>query len=257
MPEPIHLVKVPLRPEKLISLARGRGLPVREIDEGYLAHVIMRELWQDRAPSPFVVRGEGRALQIWGYSHSDAATLIDHAAAFGDPALLEAVGDLHGIASKPMPQFDRGRELGFVVRACPVVRLAAAKRGHRAGAEVDAFLARCFAVGKEAAVSREDVYREWLLRAMSRPSVTGVRVTRVGIAGLARERLLRRSHEAARSAHRLERPDVRFEGEMVVEDGDCLATYLGHGVGRHRAFGFGALMLTPPGTGLSLAQGRC
>jgi CRISPR system Cascade subunit CasE len=195
--------------------------------------------------------------QGWGLSSARVGWLIDHAAAFGDPALLEAVGDLHGIASKPMPQFDRGRELGFVVRACPVVRLAAAKSGHRAGAEVDAFLARCFAVGKETGVSREEVYREWLVKAMSRPSVTGVRVTRVGIAGLARERLLRRSHEATRSAHRLERPDVRFEGEMVVEDGDRLATYLGHGVGRHRAFGFGALMLTPRGRGLSVSQGRC
>jgi CRISPR system Cascade subunit CasE len=257
MPERLHLVKVPLRAEKLIAVARGRGLPVREIDEGYLAHVVMRELWQDKAPSPFVVRGGGRDLEVWGYSRSDATTLIDHAAAFGDPSLLEAVGELHAVASKSMPLFVRGRQLGFVLRACPIVRLAGAKNGHRAGAEVDAFLARCFAAGKGTAVSREEVYREWLVKTMSRPAVTGVSVTRAGVAGLSREPLVRQTHEQTRSAHRLERPDVRFEGEMVVEDGDRLLTYLGHGVGRHRAFGFGALMLTPPGTGLPLAQGRC
>ena len=257
MPDPLHLVKVPLRAEKMIAVARARGLPVREIDEGYLAHVVLRGLWQDKAPSPFVIRGSGRTLEAWGYGRSDAAALIDHAAAFGDPSLVVAVGEILSIASKSMPRFERGRHLGFVLRACPVVRLAGAKNGHRAGAEVDAFLARCFAVGKQTAVSREEVYREWLAKTMSRPAVTGVSVTRVSVAGLSRERLVRRTHEESRSAHRLERPDVRFEGEMVVEDGDRLLAYLGLGVGRHRAFGFGALMLTPPGTALSLAQGRC
>jgi CRISPR system Cascade subunit CasE len=106
-------------------------------------------------------------------------------------------------------------------------------------------------------VSREDVYREWLTRTMSRPSVTGVSVVRAGVAAMSRGRLVRRTHERARETHRLERPDVRFEGEMVVEDGERLLGYLGHGVGRHRAFGFGALMLTPPGTGAALAQDAC
>jgi CRISPR system Cascade subunit CasE len=257
MPELIHLVKVPLRVEKLVAVARRRGLSVREIDEGYLAHMIMRELWQDRAPAPFVVRGGARALDTWGYSRSDAATLIDHATAFGDPSLLAALGDLNAIASKPMPRFERGRRLGFVLRACPVVRLAGPTNGHRAGAEVDAFLARCFAAGKNTSVSREEVYREWVVRTMSRPAETGVRVTRVAVAGMSRERLVRRTHEGTRGSRHLERPDVRFEGEMVVEDGDRLLSYLGHGVGRHRAFGFGAVMLTPPGTSLTFAGGRC
>lgn len=255
MPERLHLVKVPLRAEKLTVVARRRGLPVRDLDEGYLVHMVMRELWQGKAPSPFVVRGGGRGLEAWGYSHSDAATLIDHAAAFGDPSLLEAVGELHAVASKSMPLFESGRQLGFALRACPVVRLAGARNGHRAGAEVDAFLARCFAAGKESVVSREDVYQEWLAKTMSRPAVTGVNVTRVSVVGLSRERLVRRTHDETRSTHRLERPDVRFEGEMVVEDGGRLLAYLGHGVGRHRAFGFGALMLTPPGR--AVAKGRC
>lgn len=256
MPE-VHLIKVPLRADRLIAVARHRGLPFRETDDGYLAHVVMRELWQERAPSPFVIRGGGRLLEVWGYGPCDASALVDHATAFGDPSLTTAVDDLRAVASKPMPRFAPGRQLGFVVRACPVVRLAGPKKCHRAGAEVDAFLARCFAVGKDTTVSRETVYREWLAKAMSRPEVTGVRVTRVGIAGMSRERLLRRTHDEVRGTRRLERPDVRFEGDMVVEDGDRLLTYLSHGVGRHRAFGFGALMLTPPGTGTALAQARC
>jgi CRISPR system Cascade subunit CasE len=217
----------------------------------------MRELWQEKAPTPFVLRGCGRVQEAWGYSPVGAASLVEHATALGNPSLVGVLGDLDAIASKPMPSFKRGKRIGFVVRTCPVIRLAGPRNGHRAGAEVDAFLARCFTAGPRTPVSREDVYREWLTRTMSRPSVTGVSVVRAGVAAMSRGRLVRRTHERARETHRLERPDVRFEGEMVVEDGERLLGYLGHGVGRHRAFGFGALMLTPPGTGTALAQDAC
>lgn len=247
MPEAIHLVKIPLHAEKLVAIARRRGLPLRDFDEGYLGHVVMRELWQDRAPTPFVLRGTGRILDAWGYSRDDAPALIEHAASFGDPSLLAVIGDLQTIASRPVPRFERGRRLGFVVRACPVVRLAGPRNGHRAGAEVDAFLARCFTVGEGTAVSREEVYRDWLMSALGREASTGVAVTRVKVAAMSRERLVRRTHGEVRSTTRLERPDVRFEGDLVVSDGERLLGYLAHGVGRHRAFGFGALMLVPPG----------
>jgi len=180
LPDAIHLVKVPLRADKVAAIARRRGLPLRDIDEGYLGHVILRELWQDRAPAPFVLRGSGRALDAWGYSRSDASALIEHAAAFGDPSLLAAIEDLRTIASRTMPRFERGRRLGFRVRACPVVRLASPRNGHRAGAEVDAFLARCFAAGEDT-VSREEVYREWLMKTLGREASTGVAVTRVSV----------------------------------------------------------------------------
>jgi CRISPR system Cascade subunit CasE len=257
MPERIHLVKVPLRVEKLIAIARSRGIPVREVDEGYVAHVVMRELWQEKAPVPFELRGQGRRLDAWGYSRADAAALVDHAAAYGDPSLLGAVESLDAVASKPMPVLDPGRRVGFVVRTCPVVRLGAARNGHRKGAEVDAFLARCFAAGEGTPVGREDVYRDWLIRTLSRPAITGVTVQRARVAAMSRERLVRRTHDKTRQTRRLERPDVRFEGDLLVEDGERLLHYLGHGVGRHRAFGFGALLLAPPGASAALAYHAC
>lgn len=246
MPEALHLVKVPLFADKLVAIARRRNLPLRDLDDGYLSHCIMRELWQARAPTPFVLRGSGRALDAWGYSQATAAALIDHARAFGDPALLAAIGDLEGITSKAMPRFEPGRRVGFVLRACPVVRLASARNGHRAGAEVDAFLARCFAAGERVEVSREQVYREWLTKTLGNDVVSGVHVEWVSVVGMSRERLVRRTHGEMRKASRLERPDVRFEGDLVVANGERLVAHLAHGVGRHRAFGFGALMLVPP-----------
>jgi CRISPR system Cascade subunit CasE len=246
--EALHLVKVPLRPDRLITVARQRGLPIRDLDDGYLCHCLLRELWQDRAPSPFVVRGHGRTLAIWGYSNSPAVDLVNHAKAFGDPSLLTAIADVDGVVSKPMPRFEAGRRLGFLLRACPIERLTRNMNGHRAGAEVDAFLARCFLAGPNVVMSREDVYRDWLMTRLDRPIKTGVSVKSVRIAAFSRERLVRRTQGRERHATSLERPDVRFEGDLVVVDGEHFNARLAHGIGRHRAFGFGALILVPPGT---------
>jgi CRISPR system Cascade subunit CasE len=248
MPHELHLVKVPLLPDKLVGMARRRRLPLRDVDEGYLSHCLLRELWQEHAPSPFVLRPNGRMLDAWGYSRSEAAALVDHARTSGDPALLAAIGDLGAVASKPMPCFEKGRRIGFLLRACPVVRLAGAKRGHSPGAELDAFLARCFEVGEGVTVSREEVYRDWLARRLGNETTTGVTVERIRVAAMSRERLARRTQGRERSVSRIERPDTRFEGEVVVADGQRFLSYLAHGVGRHRAFGFGALILVPTGT---------
>jgi CRISPR system Cascade subunit CasE len=256
MAESIHLVKVPLRAHKLVAFARSRALPVREFDDGYVAHAVMRELWQERAPAPFALRGQGGLLEAWGYAPVDAGTLAEGVHASQDAAIVGTLGRIDDMQSRTVPRIGQGRRVGFVVRACPVVRLAKARNGHRAGAEVDAFLARCFAVEKGVPLSREGVYREWLERALSRPG-TGVVPRRVGVAAMSRTRLLRRTHGTSRASRQVERPDVTFEGEVVVEDGDLLLRYLAHGVGRHRAFGFGALMLTPAGTAADLAAQKC
>jgi CRISPR system Cascade subunit CasE len=246
MADGLHLVKVPLRTEKLVAVGRAYGAPLRDVDEGYLVHCLLRELWQEHGPAPFVLRGRGRILEVWGYGRRSAAELIEHARSFGDPSLVAAIDLLGEIASRPVPRFEAGQRLGFALRACPVARLAAAKHGHDRGAEVDVFLARCYSVGSEVVVSREEVYSEWLRQRIAKAETTGVTLASARVVGMSRARLLRRTQEINRRSQRLERPDVRFAGELVVVDGDRLCEWLGHGVGRHRAFGFGAVMLVPP-----------
>jgi CRISPR system Cascade subunit CasE len=135
-----------------------------------------------------------------------------------------------------------------LLRACPVARLVNAGNGHHGGAEVDVFLARSFSVGSNGTLSREDVYRDWLTGRLADTTVCGVHVVQVRIAALSRTRLVRRTQGAERQAKTLERPDVHFEGDLIVEDGNAFIRLLARGVGRHKAFGFGAMMVVPPGT---------
>jgi CRISPR system Cascade subunit CasE len=244
----LHLVKVPLRTEKLVQEAKRWGIAVRDLDDGYVAHCLLRQLWQDMAPTPFVLRGRGPALDVWGYTRGDATALKAHARDFGDPQLLATLDDVSAIASKEMPRFNAGRRIGFLLRACPVVRLSKGRGEHRAGAEIDAFLAASLTAGADVAVSREEVYQSWLKERLGDGKRSGVEIERIAVAAFTRERLVRRTRAPQRETKRLERPDVRFEGDLIVRDGDRLLAQLAHGVGRHRAFGFGALIVVPPGT---------
>lgn len=244
----LHLVKVPLRADALAGIAKRRGIKLRDLDDGYLVHCLLAEVWQQNALSPFVVRGNGRTIDVWGYSTSDAATLIEHAQAFADPSILDSLGGGGGISSRPMPLFAPGRTVGFLTRVCPVVRLAKARDGFRAGAEVDVFISKCAAVSPDIVISREETYRDWFVSRFGEASLSGARVARVSVAAIARSRVVRRTQGVERQAHVLERPDVRLDGDLHIEDGASFLKLLARGIGRHRAFGFGALMIVPPGT---------
>lgn len=246
--DPIHLVKIPFRLKHLPAIAKRRGIRGRDLDEGYLTHCLLRELWQDLAPQPFVVRSERDVASVWGYARADGPRLTEHVRAFGDPELVRVLVGIDAISSRPMPVFAKGRRVGFVLRACPVVRLASERGGHRAGAEIDAFLARSLAVGPEVSVDREAVYREWFETRLGPVEESGVRLEGVAVMKHLRERFVRRTHGGEREARRIERPDVELGGDLVVEDGELFLQRVAKGVGRHRAFGFGALLVVPPGS---------
>lgn len=249
--EGLFLVKVPFVASSLTAVTRSWGRKIDDLDEGYVVHCIMRKIWQSNAPSPFTLRGRGRIIEAWGYSRADQRMLQENLKVTADVSAARAILEYgREITSKQMPILRTGRRIGFHLRACPVARISKEKIGNEAGkdVEVDAFLAKCRAVGKEISLSREVVYLDWLRTHLSDTSKTGVNLVRVTLASMCRERLFRRTQGAERKVHRIERPDVRFEGDLIIKDGACFLDFLGRGVGRHRAFGFGAMMIVPQGT---------
>lgn len=247
---PLFLHKLPLRAAELVTIARRRNISVRDVDEGYLVHALLTELWQADAPRPFLLAGasleEGRrsaVIDVWGYSRVPKAAMVEHAASFGDPGVIAVIdGGLEAIASKSMPRFEAGRLVGFRLRACPIVRTKSSREPDKSR-ELDAWLAACLRNPNQP-VSREAVYAEWLA---ARLGGRGVEVVRSSLVGFQRDRLVRRTQGEERVARRLERPDARFEGILRVTDPEAFEMLLVRGIGRHRAFGFGMLLLVPPG----------
>lgn len=248
-----HMVRLLLAARRLAALAEERKLPRRQEDSGYLVHEQLASLFQEGAVQPFrVTREQGRAVEVLGYSAFGRDELHDRAATYAPPEAHGAC-DWEAFAVKPMPrEIESGRRLGFEVRACPVVRLSSPRtvRGkdgrektYPRRSELDAWEHRGFlAQEPDETASREEAYRDWLTGRLSdAASIDHLRLT-----GFRRARLVRKTHDARRRSRVLERPDAVLQGELTVTDGDRFLDLLARGVGRHRAFGFGMLLLRPP-----------
>ena len=221
----------------MLRFGRSFGIPPELADEGYSVHALLRALFGEFAPKPFAARpSPGRSLALLGYLRVPAVQLADHAMRFADPLACACI-DLDGLLSKPMPaDWPPSSRLGFDVRICPVVRSGAdtarmAHGGTNEHAEVDAFLHEAWKSDASTPLDRGAVYSRWLEREVSRD----------GAAAMV-------NHGDQREWARVERPDVTMTGVLEVTGSAAFARLLSRGVGRHRAFGFGMLLLKPVST---------
>lgn len=243
----LRLARLRLDSRRLIDLGRRRRFPVRVMDTGYLVHCVLGELFGDAAPKPFAItRAQGRAVEVLGYTELEKEALVREADAFADP-VSHAMCDWDAFEVKSLPDnWPTGTRVGFTVRVCPVVRMPRGCKTHRPGAEVDAFLARCATMGDQPTkIDREGVYCEWFGEQIQR--LGGVRIVRAGLESFQLEQLLRRTQGAERHVRINKRPEATITGELEVTDSDAFVALLRRGIGRHRAFGFGMLLLRRPG----------
>lgn len=244
----LHMLRLDPDPLLFAQWATREGLLPAGADPGYAWHAILRAAFGDLAPKPFRVverSGQrdrsGRRDYLVGYGTSAASALTEHAAAFADPAVAAAI-NLSSLAVKRMPEtFAPGTRLGFEVRVRPVIRQDA-DGNRRKSRERDAFLVAIDGLDPAERVDREQVYRDWL---GERLSAAGARLGSVKAVSLRRSRVLRRG--ADRKIRRVDGPDVILTGVLEVIEPEPFVGLLAHGVGRHRAFGFGMLLLAPPG----------
>lgn len=235
---------------RLIELARQRKLPTRDVDLGYVVHCALGELFGVDAPKPFAItREQGRVVEVLAYAARGRDALLNTAQTFADPALYDGLCHWASFAGKPMPEhFTVGQRVGFSVKVCPTVRPA--KPGlhqENDGAEVDAFLAACRKVGPEVRVDRETVYREWFQAEFARRG--GATVETLTLERFQLERLTRRHQGSDRRSEVRDRPAAIFHGTLTVTDPAAFRATLARGLGRHRSFGFGMLLLRPATAG--------
>ncbi|MCS6803420.1 MAG: type I-E CRISPR-associated protein Cas6/Cse3/CasE [Dehalococcoidia bacterium] len=228
----LHLVRLPIRLPPLLRFSRERGIPLEDDDLGYLLHAWLTALFAGVAPKPF--RYFARRGELLGYARESAEELLERAKACGDPLAWSAL-EVDGVASKPMPERWRcGQRLWIEALVCPTSR--------RGGEEKDIYL-RAIDRGVVPGRSRGELYREWFI-ARCQPALDLERVELLGMR--ARCRLIRRSRRQGSRLRVVERPTALFGASARIRDAASFASLLARGIGRHRAFGFGMLLLAPP-----------
>ncbi len=224
-------------PRRLAAWATRFGLTAGGDDLGYALHTLLAAAFGEAAPKPFRHFGDARGLLAYTAHDADSLQLAAQTAA---PDVHAALG-LERFATRSFPtDWAAGRRLGFELRVRPVLRT-------HEGRERDVFLAEIDKRGvPDAELSREAVYAEWMARELARGEAA--KVDRAQLDGFKLTASLRKGSAAAgrRPAQRVAGPDALFSGELTVRDPTGFAALLARGVGRHRAFGFGMLLLRPP-----------
>lgn len=245
----MHLIRVAIERKSAYAYGQSLGLTLEAVDWGYLMHMQLTALFDKDAPRPFYFepKEETGRIVVLGYSPQDAKQLREDADMFAEPAVHQSV-DWDTFASKPIPsRFKVGQRLGFMTRICPTEGRA----GERRGGEIDVFARRVrdrIRSGDSRYVTRWEAYRDWLAPKMAynnAATLESMRLTKFCV-----NRFVRRGEaqegcaSSKRPVHILQRPDAILQGDLTVNDPVSFNNLLVQGLGRHKGFGFGTVLLT-------------
>lgn len=251
----MHMIQASFDAASLARWAARLGISTQ--DQGYLVHAGLRAAFGQDAPQPFTILprkesgngpSDGRFLNVLGYAAVDHRVLLDTARALAEPLLFTSL-ELGGIDSKTMPEIlPSGQHFGFRVHACPVKRSRAKNKQNGDGPvrsrveERDVFLwlAR---QDKSQLLDREQVYLDWLKAELAR--FEAARLVRGEMSQFRFFSPARKNEVGRPTNNGGRRPEATFEGELEVGDPAGMVQLLARGVGRHRAFGFGMVLLRP------------
>ena len=111
----------------------------------------------------------------------------------------------------------------------------------RPGKECDAFQYEALQHPKgEMKRTREQVYVDWLDKQFERHGGAALDKEVTKLVSFRRTRAVRKRHRRYS-----EGPDALMRGELEVTDSGAFGKLLARGVGRHRAYGYGMLLLRP------------
>ncbi len=235
-----------------------RWMGSRRLDDlDHAMHCLLVECYGELAPKPFraiLPRGSATGV-LYGYGVADAAALREHSAMFADP-IQAGILPAETLDSKVMPgHWQVGKRLGFEIRIRPVVRIN--RKGSnspgtketradsgilRPGSESDAYLYEALQHPDQGTMdrSREEVYSEWLAKQLDRRGGASLEAQPAKLVSFQRTRAVRKLRGRGS-----EGPDAVLRGTITVTDSAAFELLLRNGVGRHRSYGYGMLLLRP------------
>lgn len=241
--ESLYLMHTRPDPQRLAAWAARHRLLDKEGDLGYALHALLHAAFGEQAPQPFRYLDAEQGLLAYTYL---GVTKLAQLVALADPDVVAALGlgqtSHHGgMSVRAFPtQWSVGHALGFEVRVRPIIREG------KTGRERDAFLAAAEKAG-DSRLDRGEVYVQWLRDLLARQcgaELTDARMTRYQQLGVTRKSQKGNPGDV-RHIRLVSGPDAVLVGQLRVMDPQAFAQLLAQGVGRHRTFGFGLLLLRP------------
>lgn len=224
----------------LAAWATRHGVLSPDGDYGYALHGLLSAAFGEQVPQPFRYMDNKQGLLA--YTSEDLKILRLHAS-MAAPDVARALG-LDALDARPFPDtWKKEQILSFEVRVRPVIRA-------KDGRERDAFLHAAESIPPEEGNGIEQraiVYLDWLNKQFE-----GDRAGQIIEAKMKEFRLTRVlrktgiSENDKRKTISITGPDAVFKGQLRVGEPDAFSRLLARGIGRHRAFGFGMLLLRPP-----------
>ena len=252
------MIYLPLDMRKFNRWAAQRDLVKNNVfDKGYAFHIFLCSTFGKSTLQPFRLFASDRSrnASIYAYSDCESESLREMARTVGTPDCL-AVVDLESILSKPMRfEFPSGQLLGFDVQIRPVRRLlrdlydSKSQTTFSKGSEIDAFRVKLIReyprgwsekeyISKNRGESRPKIYIEWLIERLG--DSVEIDPNDCHLKSYQRTRLWRGDRVGS------EGPEAVIHGCLTVAKADKFAAIVRKGVGRHKAYGYGMLMLRPP-----------
>jgi CRISPR system Cascade subunit CasE len=245
--KPLNMVRLVVDQRKLYGFAKSRNIPLSASDAGYTLHCLFTEIFgPEHSPKPFASqKAIGPLLPVLAYTHFTKEELEKQAQTFSKPEKYALI-DWDGLAVKPMPSNWKPQStFAFEVRVCPVERKSNAGQFNRQkGAEMDVYLCHVWKNGKD--LDRGTVYERWASEQIEKAQPgqhPAAKVLEIKTRGFRRVKFVRRDRE--RSAIVKERPEAFLTGVLEIIDPPAFIDLIKRGLGRHRAFGFGMLLLKP------------
>ena len=232
----IYMIRAQLDSAQLNNWIRGRNIyGGKPPDLGYALHKLLAELFGAIAPRPYRVKSGGAQgrLTLYGYSPANADALRQFITEFAAPSQMDVIPS-HTIESKPMPiMFEEGRRLGYEIHIRPM------RRSNR-NIEVDAAVSPIDDDGNPTHPNRKpaEAYAFWLKR---RLEANGAKMTSAKIMRAGRAWAIRTKNAKPKLG-----PAATMSGELTVINPKIFAQAIAQGIGRHKAYGYGMIMLHPP-----------
>lgn len=227
------MIEMRLDTEALVRFLENQNLNRRDDEDlGYGIHAWLSAAFGKLSPKPFRLFLDikaRRSTRILAYSRHPNNELIDHLERFAEPGAF-AVCPPDMISSKPMAlTWPKGSRLSFEALVCPISR----KNGH----EKDIFLRLADRLGAEADLKRHDAYAEWIQQQVT----DAMHLIKVRLDAFRLIRVYRRKKGSG--SGKIIRPQALLSGGLEIIDADAFHKVLERGIGRHRAFGYGMLLL--------------